>query len=340
MDLTLAAIVILSLWVIAIVAAGLVLTLRPGDIGVRFAPSGTAETSPGERQEILLGGDAEVLGTVRGRVQGVVLRPDTRQLLAVELGGSVLESAAVPAEAIVAADGQILSLAQRWEEPPDEPPANAATLRSNATVVGADGKRLGRLRLVCFDQASGTVTALVVEGRSTPNARLIPMDRIVEVGPDRIVTTVRAGDFGALQAFATDWDLREEIEARLAADPTLQRSLRIDVHDQRVRMQGYVADTAQADRVAALVRSIAGVLQLDLDLWTDADLARAVQEAIDRDPQTADARVQVTARTGVVDITGEAPDRSTARRIEAVARQVDGVEVVHNMVGVAQRASA
>src|SRR5437868_7548105 len=131
-------------WVIAIAAAGLVMTLRPGSVAVRFAPTGAAGTgSTGRRDEILLGGVSEVFGNFRGRVRGVQLRPDSRQLDDVALA-SGLEEAQVPATAILSADGQVLQLADGWpDSASDAPPTEAATLRENATVMSADGKRLG-----------------------------------------------------------------------------------------------------------------------------------------------------------------------------------------------------
>src|SRR5438034_8690388 len=72
MDLTLAAIVIMGGWVLAIVAAGLAMALRPGGVAVHFAPAGNPVTGvTGHRDEILLGGEAEVLGSVRGTVRAV-----------------------------------------------------------------------------------------------------------------------------------------------------------------------------------------------------------------------------------------------------------------------------
>src|SRR5207249_668133 len=133
-------------------AAGLVMSLRPGGVAVRLSAAGaTTSDAGGRRDEILLGGDAEVFGNVRGRVRAVQLRPDSRQLQDVELA-SGLEGRAVPASAIVSADGKVLRLAERWPEPPlDEPRDDVPTLRQDATVVSAEGKRLGKLRLVCFD---------------------------------------------------------------------------------------------------------------------------------------------------------------------------------------------
>src|SRR2546421_5108385 len=187
MDLTLAAVIIMGAWVVAIVAAGLVMSLRPGGVAVRLAPAGATTSVPsGRRDEILLGGDAEVFGNLRGRVRAVQLRPESRQLQDVELA-SGLEARPVPASAIVSADGQVLHLAERWAEPPlEEPRDDAATLRQDATVASAEGKRLGKLRLVCFDASSGNVTALVVEGPGIPSRRLLPFRRGTAARPYRL----------------------------------------------------------------------------------------------------------------------------------------------------------
>jgi osmotically-inducible protein OsmY len=204
-------------------------------------------------------------------------------------------------------------------------------------VRSADGKRLGRLRLVCFDRASGTVTGLVVAGRGKPELRLLPIERVREAGPNGIITDLPAGDWAKLAAFATDWDIKQAFTEQLMADPTLrdvQRSVSIDVQDQVVTLRGYVADQSEAERVARIIRSVPGVLQVDRKLITDDAMARAVTDAIRSDPVTKAADVQVSAHHGTVDISGVAPDPTAARRIDAVASRVPGVQVVHNMVGI------
>lgn len=338
MSLTTYAIVILGLWVIGIVVAGLVMALRPGGVGVKFSSGGLARTAvPGtNRQEIPLGGDAQTLGNLRGRVEAVLLQPDTRQLVAVQLGG-LLETETVPAEAILGADGNTLSLSDGWQDHVDEVGAGTAILRDGMAIVDPAGKRLGRLRVVCYDPGSSTVTAVVFEGRGISDRRLVPMDQVTEAGPDRVVTSVRNADTGRLQVFATDWDLRQAILERLAGDPALQalqRALRIEVRDQRVRVQGFVADRARANQIEQAIREVPGVLGLDSDLTSDDQLAQAVRDAIARDPATSAAQVDVVARSGVVDITGIAPDRATVRRIDSVTQQVEGPQVIHNMVTV------
>src|SRR5207248_8514693 len=125
MDLNLLAIIIMGAWVVAIVAAGLVMSLRPGGVAVQLSPTNaTTSGSAGRRDEILLGGDAEVFGNVRGQVRAVQLRPDSRQLQEVELA-SGLEGRAVPASAIVPADGKVLRLAQPWPHSAVDEPRDA-----------------------------------------------------------------------------------------------------------------------------------------------------------------------------------------------------------------------
>jgi osmotically-inducible protein OsmY len=339
MDLTLAAIVIMGGWVVVMVVAGTAMSLRPGGVAIRFAPAGAPSAGfTGRRDEILLGGDAEVLGNVRGTVEAVQLRPENRRLQDLELAtGLGLEERQVPAGAILSADGQVVRLAEVWTESPAGSGTDAASLRRDMAVRSADGKRLGRLRLVCFDRASGTVISLVVAGRGTPSLRLVPIDRVREAGPNGIVTDLPSGDWSKLPPFATDWEIRQAITEQLMADPVLrgvQRSITIDVQDQVVTVRGYVADQSEAERVARIIRSVPGVLQVDRKLITDDDLARAVSDAIQSDPATRAADVQVTGHHGTVDITGVAPDPAAARRIESVASQVPGVQVVHNMVSI------
>ena len=344
MSLTLAAVIIMGGWVVVIVAAGLVMALRPGGIAVRFAPAGAVSAAlAGRRDEILLGGDAEVLGNVRGTVRAVQLRPESRRLQDLGLAtGLGLEERKVPADAILSADGRVVRLAEAWTESPDGSGADAASLRQDMLVRSADGKRLGRLRLVCFDRASGSVTALVVAGRGTPSRRLLPIDRVREAGPNGITTDLPGGDWIKLPAFATDWEIKQAFTEQLMADPTLQalqRSITVDVQDQVVTLRGYVADQSEAEGLARLIRSVPGVMQVDRKLITDDDLARAVTGTIRSDPATGAADVQVRAHHGTVDITGVAPDPAAARRIESVASRVPGVQVVHNMVSIRKPAS-
>src|SRR5438094_9571092 len=105
MDLNLLAIIIMGAWVVAIVAAGLVMSLRPGGVGVQLSPTNaTTSGGAGRRDEILLGGDAEVFGNVRGQVRAGQVRPDSRRLQDVGLATG-LEGPAARASTILSGGG-------------------------------------------------------------------------------------------------------------------------------------------------------------------------------------------------------------------------------------------
>jgi osmotically-inducible protein OsmY len=189
--------------------------------------------------------------------------------------------------------------------------------------------------VVCFDRESKVVTALAVAGsRDGGSLRLVPVARVQRAGPNRIVTTVPTAEWAALQPYASDRTIRQAVLDQLAADPVLKPflpSLAVDVRDQQVRLRGYVSDQAQAERAAHLAAAVPGALHVDQQIVSDADLARAVNQAIGQEPTTAAARVQVRSRFGRVEIGGSAPDPQTVRAIEDVAIRVPGVQAVHNL---------
>lgn len=347
MDLATAAVIIMGGWTVVIVAALLAAALRPGGIMVSLParagggapPSGSGS---GPRDAIPLGVEAESLGTPLGRVNGVYLDPSSRQVTALAVGSGIGESRYVPVDTILAADGERLTLANRAPELPAEvyERDTAIALRANAAVLSTGRHRLGRLQVVSMDRSSRLVTALVVAGgRGGKDRRALPMERVVSVGASEILTDLRANQWDALQPYATDREIKEAIEERIAADPALEpyrRSLTIEVHDQRVRLRGYVGDSAAVERVAGVARSVTGVLQIDRAITNDQDLAAAVGQALSMDSRTKAATVRVEARFGSVDILGNAPDAATVRAIDAVARRVSGLQTVHNMVRVAQ----
>src|SRR5438034_457182 len=205
--------------------------------------------------------------------------------------------------AILAPDGRVVHLTEGWSESPDPSTSDAVSLRRDMVVRSADGKRLGRLRLVCFDRASATVTGLVVAGRGKPDLRLLPIERVREAGPNGIVTDLPKGEWARLPTFATDWDIKQAFTDQLMADPALralQRSVTIEVQDQVVTLRGYVVDQSEAERVARVIRSVPGVMQVDRKLITDDDMGRAVTDAIRSDAVSSAAEVQVSAHRGTV----------------------------------------
>ncbi len=337
MDLNLAAVIFMGGYVVVIAVAGLLLVLRSGaGVTAMGMPHAAGE---GCGQVIPLGGEVEALGNFRGQVESVQLEP-TGRLVAIVLGsgGGLIEGGRVPARAILSADGQVLQIAEPWTEPSAEGSANLVTLQRNAAVISVEGKRLGRLRMLCVDRAAGLVTGLIVAGGArTGRSVRVPIDRVKAAGPERVMTNLRADEWASLQDFAPDQAIRQAVLQHLAADPATRlfvRSLTVDVEGQRVKLGGYVRTQVEAEQAAGVARSVPGVLAVDRAVRTDEDLVRAVRDAISRDLGGSATNIDVRSEFGQVDVIGKVRDRQALRRIEAAVGGVPGVLVMHNFATV------
>ncbi|MDQ6883634.1 MAG: BON domain-containing protein [Candidatus Dormibacteraeota bacterium] len=337
MDLNLAAVIFMGGYVVVIVAAGLILSLRPG-AGV--TPLDAIDGVVGGcGRVIVLGGDVEALGNFRGNVRAVELAP-TGRLVAIMLGsgGGLIEGGRVPASAILSSDGQVLQISEPSAEPPSDGSANLITLQPNAAVVSLEGKRLGRLRMICVDRGAGLVTGLIAAGGARHGRTVrVPIGRVKAAGPERVVTNLRADEWASLQDFATDQAIRQAVLQRLAEDPATEpfvRSLTVLVEDQRVMLGGYVRTPTESEQAAAVARSVPGVVAVERATRTDEDLVRAVRDAISRDLGASANSLDVRSEFGQIDILGRVRDRQALRRIEAAVKAVPGVLVMHNFATV------
>ena len=340
MDLNAAAVIFMGGYVLVIVVAGLLLSLRPGGGTVPLVLTGSASAgSTGCGQAIPLGGEVEAMGNYRGRVESVLVAAATGRLEAVTLASArgMIEGERVPAGAIESADGRTLQIREPWAQSEAGGKQPVVSLHGGAAVLSG-GRRLGKLRLVCFDSDTGLVRGLIVTDRRRSDSQfLVPIQNVKAAGPERVVTDLKPNQWSALQPFKTDQSIKEEVVARLEEDRTVRpfaRSLRVQVHSQRVLLTGYVRSQAEAEKAAEIARSVPGVIAVDRGMRTDEDLVAAVREAIGRDLGASGAAVEVRSVLGQVDIVGQVRDRQALQRIETAAGRVPGVLVMHNLVTV------
>ena len=340
MDLNTAAVIFMGGYVLVIVVAGLILSLRPGGGTVPLNLSGPSGPGGGCGRSILLGGDVEAMGNFRGRVESVLVASRGGRLEAITLAsaGGLVEGERVPAGAIESADGLRLQIREPWIEVEADGQGPVVSFHRGAAVLGPSGRRLGTLRLVCFDSESGLVRGLIAaSGRRSAREVFVPVQHVKAAGQERVVTDLQRDQWAGLQPYATDESIRGAVLDRLEQDPTVRpfaRSLKVEVQDQRVKLSGFVRTQGEAEKAAEVARSVPGVLAVDRGVRSDEDLASAVREAISRDLGTSGSEVEVRSVFGQVDIVGQVRDRQALRRIETAASRVPGVLVMHNLVTV------
>ena len=146
-------------------------------------------------------------------------------------------------------------------------------------------------------------------------------------------------------ARATDEDLREAIESRLARDIIIPFDwVNVTVNRGVVSLTGEVGSLLARDRAEAIaagtrnVRSVVNRLVVKRYALKDEVVAENVQRALAADPATDESDVDVSAVAGVVGLSGRVPSRQAAELIVQVARGVRGVVGVENRMNVSPAA--
>jgi osmotically-inducible protein OsmY len=157
-----------------------------------------------------------------------------------------------------------------------------------------------------------------------------------------VTCALTATGAGAMAADVTDQDITNAAEADFWADTSVP-SNRIDVttSDGIVTLSGEVGNILAKDRAAAIVAGLNGVRAVvnrikvkPTPQRSDADLARAVKDALLADPAADSYEVGVSAADGAVTLTGTVDSYAEKQICETVAKGVKGVVDVKNNIDI------
>lgn len=144
----------------------------------------------------------------------------------------------------------------------------------------------------------------------------------------------------------TDGDVTRAIDSDYWVDEVVDAN-RVDVStkDGVVSLTGTVDSLLARERAQAIAESIVGVravvnrIEVGGPLRSDAELAKAVDDALLRDPATDSYEVDVAASTGVITLRGTVDSWAEKRLSGSVAKGVRGVREVRNDLIVRARAA-
>jgi osmotically-inducible protein OsmY len=138
----------------------------------------------------------------------------------------------------------------------------------------------------------------------------------------------------------TDTRLQEEVQIALAANlPQQAPDITAMVRDGIVTLTGTVPSVMRRDEAQTVVHGVRGVRAVANELLVqqhrdDADLALAVAEALERDPNVPQGCLSVTVTGGLVELSGEVDWHCELEAAEAAVRRVPGVQDVINLATV------
>lgn len=288
-----------------------------------------------ERLELRLGAPVVYGATRFGAVTGIVLRPDALiwEALIVRRGRIRRAAVVVPRGAVADANDEQVVLAA----PPD-PHLQAPTgpvLRARTRVYGRGGLALGR-PVAVLTAADGTVSGVVVRPGLFAALRIVPVEHILQVTPDGIITDLDRDTVRALVRYRPDAELSAAVEAALdSLKPVAvyeRPHLRVTVKDGVVTLEGHVSSRLRAEHIEAAVATVPGVRAVDNRLVCDDELEVQVAQALGADPRTRARPIAVHARHGVVTLSGRVPEAAVAEAATAVAAALPSVRAVVNRI--------
>jgi osmotically-inducible protein OsmY/uncharacterized protein YrrD len=204
-------------------------------------------------------------------------------------------------------------------------------LQSGQEVWATDG-RAGRVDLLLLDP-SGQVRHFVIrKGRVLGRDVIVPVDWISAIDERGVHLAVERAALYQLPPYRPDSAIAADVDQALWSDEVIRaldiETIDVAVHDGVVTLRGYATtptSKAQAERAA---RQVPGVLRVENEIVTDAEVVTAVAQALGRDERTRRAQIFVHADHGIVTLYGEIenPDvRTAAEEIAAGVPQVRGV---------------
>ena len=142
----------------------------------------------------------------------------------------------------------------------------------------------------------------------------------------------------------TDAQLRDDIQAELAWDPSFKASdVGVTVKDGVVTLSGHLASFAEKYAVERAVQRVHGVKAVAVEITvkvpfdherTDADIAQAAERALEWNVLVPDDRIHPMVEKGWITLNGEVEWEYQRRAAESAVRTLMGVRGVSNLVNV------
>jgi len=207
--------------------------------------------------------------------------------------------------------------------------ANLEVIGRDTPVRNLDGT-VGRIDHVLVDPQNGEITHLVVRKGILPYQVVIPSSWIKHVDENRVFIQGNNSDLHNLPRYTRRpaANILTELQNRLNAALPNFSDVTATLENGVLRLRGVVSDAAAKREAEDLGRSIQGVIDVDNMLDTNASIVSRVTAALQNDPHTADAVIEVINDRGVVTLSGTVESQAVRQVAEEIAERQPGVIAV------------
>ena len=212
--------------------------------------------------------------------------------------------------------------------------SGAETPIGRGTRVSCRDGAVGRIDHVLVDPESGRVRAIVVrKGGLLTKDVIVPTSWVEAVQEDEIILAANRELLERLPEYRparSDTQISTDVQQALAADErTRGQAIDVRVELGVVYLRGVVTTEEAKQAATEAAERVQGVWEIDhSDLLAESAVAKAVRDALARDPRTTQDAIDVTCVGGTITLLGQVrtPEEKTAA-VE-IARSVKGVVAV------------
>ena len=146
------------------------------------------------------------------------------------------------------------------------------------------------------------------------------------------------------EIYMTDGEVRQEVLREMRWDSRLRgAAVEVTVSEGEVTLRGRVTDASEMLAAVEAARRAEGAFEVRSELRvdpfggrprTDANIAEAVRRALEWDAQIPHERIQVAVSNGWVALHGTVGRQRDRENVERLARRLEGVRGVYNLVAV------
>jgi len=214
---------------------------------------------------------------------------------------------------------------------PEGIPSDLEVIERGAPVYNAAGE-VGKVDHVLVDKESGEIAQLVVRRGIIPYYPVVPIEEVDNVIGGCVAIRLTDQELKELprRAIRADTDILAELEDCLRALSFDLSGVKTTLKDGVLKLTGLVSDAAVKRHTEATARSVAGVIDVENMLDTDAAITARVTAALLDDARTSTSVIETISQRGIVTLEGQVDSLEIREAAEEIATGQTGVISVVN----------
>jgi hypothetical protein len=206
------------------------------------------------------------------------------------------------------------------------------TVVERGTPVYISSGKIGTVDHVLMGQMSHLLTHLIVARGPFKQTIIVPKSMIKEVNHEGIIVKAEEETLEMLSQYIQrpEKDILADFQKRVNALGIDQQVIETEVRQGVFQLSGVVSDVATKRCLESAARSVEGVIDVENHLATHTAIVARITSALEEDPRTELAVIEVINEYGLVTLKGQVDNQEISATAEKIAQQQPGVISVIN----------